>query len=172
MDDKHDPVAELMDSLRTPPGWTAHPDTMTEEKLMSSFEAHRHRNRPTRRAWMTGAALLLVLGGVGFAAAGGLDLVRRLLVEVRVETPDGVLTTTAEVETDENGVANLTIPTPDGGEAQVQIEPDASQPGATQMTVTLGSQAGEPAATDGEEVVLQTVTISATADEADEPDQP
>jgi len=160
-----DPVAEALQTLRATP-WPGQPyDTQLEEKLMQAFATQEHRSHRHHRTWLA-ALIVLGVGGVVFAAAGGINLVRSWIVHARIETSDGrVIETTAEVVPDEHGVATLTVPGLDGGEDTIVIQPDEQEDGHTQMTVTMGSMA--PTTQEGQETQVVTVTIDAQESETD-----
>src|SRR5262249_16607044 len=109
----HDPFEAGFGTLRnrewSAPGHRA----ALKETLMNEFETVGTMSRRNRnRALAVGAGILL-LGGLGFAAA------KTWLVKVEV---NGQVVDTREVTPDENGEANFKMTTGDGRDASVTVK--------------------------------------------------
>ena len=109
MQENLDPVDSALRSLAGGCWPKNGPDLETEQKLMRDFEANRRaRVAGHRRVWLP-ALVVLVLGGVVFAAAGGVDMVRGWFMTVTVEV-DGEVVAVEDVVLDEQGQATITLP--------------------------------------------------------------
>lgn len=122
---REDPVDSALEMLRAD-DWSAEtlsPDL--ENRVMQQFN-----NRPPASRFGHSRSLLLALafvaiGGVTFAAAGGVAAVQKWLVRVEI---NGEVT---EVALDENGEQTFTIDTEDGGTATVHVQQSTSPDGET-----------------------------------------
>lgn len=110
-----DPVDGALRSLggRQWPG--DHHNIELERKLMREFESKRLVSPMARHRFLVASLAILVLGSVGFAAAGGMELVRGWFT-VTVEV-DGNVVAVEEVALDEQGQATIAFPAEalDGG---------------------------------------------------------
>ena len=117
-----DSIDQALKSLQNEQ-WTTSPHRQElESKLMAQFNTPRAvtGGRHYRSLIVTLAALLI--GGAGFAAAGGPEMVKKWFVTVRLvgpngETFDGML---EPISTDENA-AEMTIETDDGTETTISV---------------------------------------------------
>ncbi|MCH7702445.1 MAG: hypothetical protein IID37_12240 [Planctomycetes bacterium] len=122
---REDPVDSALEMLRADE-WSAEncsPDL--ENRVMQQFN-----NRPPASRFGHSRSILLALafvaiGGVTFAAAGGVGALQRWLVRIEI---DGQVT---EVTLDENGEHTFTVDTEDGGTATVHIQQSTSPDGET-----------------------------------------
>ena len=148
MQNEHDPVDSALQSLGGQKWPGASHDPKLEEKLMRAFEDKRSTSRIRRHPLLAACLAVLVLGSFGFAAAGGIEMVRSWFVTIEV---NGEVITTQEVIPDENGNAEFDLPPieVDGDEATVtkitidsgEVEEDGD--GTTKMvTVSLDEDGG------------------------------
>lgn len=122
---RKDPIDSALEMLRSDE-WSAEtfsPDL--ENRVMQQFN-----NRPSGARFGKSSSLLLALafvaiGGVTFAAAGGVAAVQKWLVRVEV---NGQVT---EVALDENGEQTFTVATEDGGTATIHVQQSTSPDGET-----------------------------------------
>jgi hypothetical protein len=144
-----DPVAGALQALKSQQ-WAGgtHNDDL-EERLMREFDVKGGASRFSRHRLLAVAAAVLLIGGAGFAVAGGLDMVRSWFVTVEIgpgaiEIEEGVLeegemvTATIDVDCD-NTTITLTdsegneIPkdkyTVDEEGVTVIVEPAPDEPG-------------------------------------------
>jgi hypothetical protein len=137
-----DPVDRALESLggRQWPGYQ--PNTQLESKLMRSFDTQKTASFVARHRVLVPALALLLVASVGFAAAGGIELVRSWFITVTV---DGV-TTTHEVVPNPDGSATVTIPLPPAeGEQRIvemSIESGAADFPEGTKTVSVALSAG------------------------------
>ena len=84
MQDQLDPVDGALESLkgRTWPG--SNDNEETRNKLMQEYQSKRASSRLGRRGMVIAALGILILGGAGFAAAGGVEVVRGWFITVEV----------------------------------------------------------------------------------------
>ena len=122
-----DPVDEALDALRDR---TWHGDGTSKElrgELMKKIEENASRTGFSRRGMTVAVLALCALGTAGFAAAGGVDLIRGLFVtvevngevvdidegDITVETQGDTTTVTIDVgelsDDIEEGVAHITV---------------------------------------------------------------
>ena len=152
MNNKHDPVDNALDVLRSQE-WAAHQpfEHELENRLMSEFNPKQNVSRFTKpRALVLALALaLLTIGGVTFAATGGVEKLKRWFVTIDI---NGQVT---ELELDENGEKTFTIETDDGGMATVQIKKSGSPEECemTQVRVTKTSELDDGTAIENVEAV-------------------
>ena len=113
---------------------------------MRSFDTKRPASFVARHRVLVPALALLLVASVGFAAAGGIELVRSWFITVTI---DGV-TETHEVVPNEDGSATVTIPLPPAdGDLRV---------------VEMSIEGGEAPVPEGTKTV--SVSLSAAGDEA------
>jgi len=143
---EHDPVDSALQSLGGQKWPGASHDNELEEKLMRAFDSKRSVSRFGRHPVLVSALAVLLLGSLGFAAAGGIEMVRSWFVTIEV---NGEVIGPLEVVPDENGNAEFDIP-------PIEIEGDE----AAVATITIDS--GECGEGDGEG---STKTVSVTLDE-------
>ncbi|MBN2564040.1 MAG: hypothetical protein JXQ75_24260 [Phycisphaerae bacterium] len=124
---EQDPVDQAIKSLRSQ-AWPGESHNIElEERLMRESQSNCSVSRLGRHRVLAAALAVLVLGSVGFAAAGGVDMVKNWLLRVEI---NGQVT---EVQLDENGEKTFTINTDDGGTATVDIK-KAVSPDEGEMT--------------------------------------
>jgi len=141
MQKQHDPIESALQSLgneRWPGSDHRHE---LEEKLMREFDNKNTTSRIRRHPLLAACLAVLVLGSFGFAAAGGIEMVRNWFVTIEV---NGEVVATQTVVPDENGNAEFDIP-------PIEIEGDES----AMVTITTDG----PAPADGEGV-QRTVNVT------------
>jgi hypothetical protein len=125
---KEDPVDQALEALRSQE-WAA-PEPFNpelENRLMQAFHKPQSRSRFTRPNALALALAVLAVGGVTFAATGGVAKLKSWLLRVEI---NGQVT---EVELDDNGETTFDIDTENGGTATVHIQ-TADSPDQGQMT--------------------------------------
>ncbi len=137
MSDSSDPVDRALHALAARP-WSAGGDPAELERtLMQSFETHTHSTLFARHRVLIPTLAVLALAVGGFAAAGGVNLVRSWFATVTV---NGKVVHTGEIVPDENGQATITLPAdslPKDGEKEVSVTLDGDgSAGTTSVTVT------------------------------------
>ncbi len=80
----HDPVDRALESLRVSSWTPTNPNPLLEEKLMQEFSKNRTSRFVARRPALVIACAAFLIGGGAFAAAGGVDLIKRLFVTVDI----------------------------------------------------------------------------------------
>ena len=117
MPDKHDIVDGALQSLADQRWPGAHHNPELECKLMQAYDTQKSKNVLFRHPLIAACLAVLVLGSFGFAAAGGVEMIKALFVKVEV---DGV-----EIHDPayQGGPVNLTITTDSDG-AQTVIFTD------------------------------------------------
>ena len=145
MRNEHDPVDSALQSLggQKWPGASHNPKL--EDKLMRAFEDKRSTSRIRRHPLLAACLALLVLGSFGFAAAGGIEMVRSWFVTIEV---NGEVIGSMEVIPDENGNAEFDIP---------PIEVEGDEAAITTITIDSGEAPGDAGTT-------KTVTVSLDED--------
>ena len=118
-----DLVDRALQSLGAQP-WPGDPYNIElEKRLMRAFESNRRVSPMKRHPFLAASLAILVLASVGFAAAGGVELVRGWFT-VTVEV-DGEVVATEEVALDEHGQATIAFPAEalaEGGELSLTME--------------------------------------------------
>lgn len=147
MQNENDPVDSALRSLggQKWPGASHNPEL--EEKLMRAFENRGSTSKIRRHPLLAACLAVLVLGSVGFAAAGGIEMVRSWFVTIEV---NGEVIDSLEVVPDENGNAEFDIPpieTEDGEMTVATISIDAGESGDDEggektISVTLDEDGG------------------------------
>ncbi len=133
MNHDHDPVDSALKSLRSR-AWTAESfNPKLEEKLMQQF----NRNEPGRAfvrrpSWALALGILFV-GGVTFAAAGGIEKIRSLFVTVEVDG-EGMQVELQPVSED-TYEGTLETETQDGRQASIQVSKTQSAEEGDSMQV-------------------------------------
>jgi len=110
---------------------------------MQSFATRTSATFFARHRVLVPALVVLAVATVGFAAAGGVGLVKSWFITIAV---NGNVVHTGEIVTDENGQATITLP--DGalkdGENEVSIALEGSpDQGSEWKTVTVTDSGGE-----------------------------
>jgi hypothetical protein len=142
---EHDPVDSALQSLGGQKWPGASHNTELEDKLMRAFDNRGSVSRIRRHPLLAACLAVLVLGSLGFAAAGGIEMVRSWFVTIEV---NGEVIGSMEVVPDENGNAEFDIP-------PIDVEGDE----AAVTTITIDS--GE---VDGGAGTAKTVTVSLDED--------
>ena len=142
MHEDKDPVAGALQALKNQRWAGGTQDDDLEKKLMQAFDSNTRAPRGGGRRALVAAVAVLFLGGVGFAAVGGVGLVRSWFLDITVEGPNGeVIQVQTDVTPDEDGRATFTIPTGDGGEAEVTMEVQEEEDGEQKsISVTLADR--------------------------------
>jgi hypothetical protein len=142
---EHDPVDSALQSLggQKWPGASHNPEL--EDKLMRVLEDKGSVSRIRRHPLLAACLAVLVLGSLGFAATGGIEMIRSWFVTIEV---NGEVIGPMEVVPDENGNAEFDIP-------PIEVEGDE----AAVATITIDS--GEAA---GDAGTPKTVTVSLDED--------
>jgi hypothetical protein len=108
---------------------------------MRELESKRSATMFGRHPVLGVALAIVVLGSLGFAAAGGVGLLKSWFVTTEI---NGQVIDTREVVPDENGYASFTIPVPDTeGEAEISTTIQGTGDGHKTINVTLsGNEEG------------------------------
>jgi hypothetical protein len=126
-----DPVDSALDLLRSEQWTGENQNLQLEQKLMTAFH-HQHAQRRFPRSRTTMAALAFIaLGGVAFAATGGVSRLAGWFLNVQINGED------YQVELDESGQASFTLDTEDGAEAAVHIARGVGGSGEQMTTVNV-----------------------------------
>ena len=166
MQDQFDPVDGALESLkgRTWPG--SNDNEETRNKLMQEYQSKRASSRLGRRGMVIAALAILVLGGAGFAAAGGVEVIRGWFITVEIDgrvidldNADMTIETEGDMtivtikdaefdETVEGGTAKVTMVgfAPDESrstEDEIAGEAQLSTQEVHEVRVTIGSQEPE-----------------------------
>jgi hypothetical protein len=143
-----DPVDDALQSLvgRQWPGANHNPEL--EQRLMQNFENPPPVSLLARHKILVSVLAVLLLAGVSFAAAGGVELIRSWFLTIQV---NGTVVHSGEIQVDEHGQDTLTLPkgslqADQNGQVTVGLEMhgDASD----------GPQANTISITDGEKEVI------------------
>ena len=113
---------------------------------MRAFEDRGSTSKIRRHPLLAACLAVLLLGSLGFAAAGGIELVRSWFVTIEV---NGEVITTQEVIPDENGNAEFDIP---------PIEVEDGEVAVTTITIDSGEEEDEDDGT------MKTITVSLDED--------
>lgn len=129
MQNETDPLDSALDSLRGQRWPGEHYNNQLKDKLMKELQTKHSSFRLGRRGALVAALALLVFGSVGFAAVGGVELVKSWFMTVSVEV-DGEVIAVEDVELDEDGQATIALP-PDalenGEELSFSIEAGSAE---------------------------------------------
>lgn len=128
---REDPVDSALEMLRADE-WSAEncsPDL--ENRVMQQFNNRPPASRLGHSRSILLALAFVAIGGVTFAAAGGVGALQRWLVRIEI---DGHVT---EVTLDENGEHTFTVDTEDGGTATVHIQQSTSLEGGERTQVAI-----------------------------------
>ncbi len=170
MQDQQDPVDGALTSLkgRQWPGDSTNNET--KDILMQEFQKNRSSARLGRHPVLVAALAIVLLGSVGFAAAGGVQMVRNWIVTVEVEIDGEIVEIDdANVTIEENGdevtvtLDALEIPGdhPEGATATVTLITTEDMP--AEVTITEGSTDE-----DGETVEGSVTTVNVNVEAADD----
>lgn len=124
MYDNPDPIDRALASLRSQ-HWTGEPHKVElEEKLMKMYRAKNLSFHIGQHRVLTTLLAVLLIGGVGFAAAGGVEVVKTLFVTVRILGPNGEVYETTDVEPIEyeDGAATAVIDMGEGQQATLELQ--------------------------------------------------
>jgi hypothetical protein len=173
-----DPVDRALESLRCT-AWTQRGhEHQLEERLMQEFDSRTVRSRINRYSVPIVALIVVLIGGAGFAATGGVQAAKNVLIKVKLMGADGALIEGEfQPVLDESGEARFQVLRSDGKTANVVVQPVdgnlISIPGSTegqphQIMVQVGTEgetldpkklqllAGEEAG----KITLQRVTVT------------
>lgn len=138
MQDQLDPIDNAFESLRGRQWPGAYHNHQLREKLMREFLTRQSSSRLRRRGTLIATLALLVLGSAGFAAAGGVEMVKSWFVTVEVkingEVVD-VVDTEAIIETDGD---QMTITIED-----LELDTEVDGPTTAEVTVIAVDEASE-----------------------------
>lgn len=128
---------------------------------MHEFNATTASHRFGKHPVLLAALAVLLIGSVGFAATGGIGLVKDWLVKVYIdgEEVDAEIT---ECYEDENGTTHMKLDMGEAGEAELQIVPD--QDG---QVATIDVTAGLTKDADGDGVVEFGIGMEESASESE-----
>lgn len=133
-----DPIDDAFESLkgRSMPGDAY--DPQLKERLMREFNANRSENHHRRRLILAAALAFVLLGGAGFAAAGGIEMVKSWFITIEVDgKPIAVEEFNGNITVEEDGeITTVTVDLPEGA---VDL-PDGIVEGQV-VTVHLSSEA-------------------------------
>ncbi len=98
---------------------------------MQEYHTNRSSSHPRRRGLIAAMLAVVLLGSVGFAAAGGVEMVKGWFMNVTVSV-DGEVIASEDIVLDEDGTGTIVLP------------PNAVD-GAEELTFTVESaETGEP----------------------------
>ena len=147
MHNQHDIVDSALQSLagRRWPGDPHNPEL--ESKLMQTFDKQKSKNMIFRHPLLAACLAVLVLGSFGFAAAGGVDVIKAWIVKVEVNGTEihdpafegGPVTLT--ITTDDNGNQTVIVTDQNGRplDADAEITTEIVEADACTLTVTPAS---------------------------------
>lgn len=118
MQGKNDPVDNVMESLGSRPWPGDYDNQQLKEKIMQKCHRQSSGSGFRSRGALIATLAFVVLGSVGFTAAGGIEMLKGWIITVEVEGGDGTVTIDEDdihIETDDAGVTTLTI---DGAEVE------------------------------------------------------
>lgn len=152
MHNDQDPVDVALNYLRSTARAPFIPDAKLEEKLMRSFDNNSTSSRLAKYRTLLIASAVTMLGGAGFAAAGGADVVKSWFVTVELTGEDGqVFIAVLEPVEGKDGTATMDLDLGNGQQASVGIwrltgltvDDPLSELGedATMINVTLNGEA-------------------------------
>ena len=137
MNDKHDPVDRALRSLRSAQ-WTGEShNAKLEEKLMQEFHTNHTSSFVSRHRTLAAALAIVLVGGAGFAAAGGTEAVKQLFVTLQIIGPNGetqVVDAILEPTDDGGGSATMNLNAGDGKEATILLEKVPDEDAETETT--------------------------------------
>ena len=144
MSDHIDPVDRALQSLGGRHWTDAAGNSELEQRLMQSYGTQSTTSFFARHRVLIPAVAVLAMAAAGFAAVGGVGLIKSWFATVTV---NGKVVHTGEIVPDENGQATITLPEgslPKDGEKQVSVTLDGNAvAGSGAMTVTVtGSESG------------------------------
>jgi len=179
MQSSRDPLERALSSLSSG-GWAhGNHERQLEEVLMKEFDrsARRSRRGAIRGLWIAGLAVLI--GGAGFAATGGREVVRKVLIRVHLIGADGAVFEGELAPLGESGDYQTQVALEDGRQADLQIRVAPDEIGVErrgkQVTVQVQGEGGIVSAEkinilrDVESVAgaPQTIQIEMISDDAD-----
>ncbi len=117
MQGKNDPVDNVMESLGSRPWPGDYDNQQLKEKIMQKCHKQSSGSRFRGRGTLIATLAFVVLGSVGFTAAGGIELLKGWIITVEVEGGGDVTIDEDDIhiETDDAGVTTITI---DGAEVE------------------------------------------------------
>ncbi len=117
MQGNNDPVDNVMESLGSRPWPGDYDNQPLKEKIMQKCNTQSSGSGFRNRGTLVATLAFVLLGAVGFTAAGGVELLKGWIITVEVDGADGVTIDADDIhiETDDNGVTTLTI---DGAEVE------------------------------------------------------
>jgi len=84
MKDQLDPVESALESLKSR-HWPGGHNSQLKDKLMREYQMKRSFSGPGRRGALIATLAILVLATAGFAAAGGVELIRGWFITVEID---------------------------------------------------------------------------------------
>lgn len=116
MNDSRDPVDSAFDALRSQRWAAGNHNLELEDQLMQEFNNRRTTPRFARSRTLLIALGVVTLGGVAFAASGGVAQLKNWFVTVEINGE------VSQVQLDENGENTFTVDNADGSTATVHIQ--------------------------------------------------
>ena len=116
MQGKNDPVDNVMESLGSRPWPGDYDNQQLKEKIMQKCNTQRSGSGFRSRGALVATLAFVLLGAVGFTAAGGVELLKNWIITVEVDGSDVPITIDADdiqIETDDDGVTTVTIDSAD-----------------------------------------------------------
>jgi len=159
------PLDSALETLRSREWEPGNHRTKLEEQLMHEFNAKTASHRFGKHPVLLAALAVLLIGSVGFAATGGIGLVKDWLVKVYIdgEEIDAEIT---ECYEDENGTTHMKLDLGAAGEAELQIVPDEDG-----QVATIDVTAGLTEDADGDGVVEFGIGMEESASESESDDE-
>jgi len=135
---RNDPVDDVLESLGGRPWPGDYDNRQLKEKIMQKCHTQSSRSSFRSRGALIATLAFVLLGAVGFTAAGGFEMIKGWIITAEVEGGGNVTIDEDDVsiETNDDGVTTITI---DGAEVE------GAEEGAT-VTITATS-AGCPGGT-------------------------
>ncbi len=158
MHENHDPLDRALASLRSQQ-WTGQSHrTKLEEELMNQFNSRHSTTSVHKHRTLIASLAVLLIGGVGFAATGGTETVRRIFVTLKLAGPNGEEVQGCVLEMLEEGVDGpITIDLDMGDGQQGTVVLQRIEPG----TLLADGEAS------GEGIILTKVHIDAVVADSD-----
>jgi hypothetical protein len=156
-----DPVEDALASLGGRRWPKEYDNIQLKDKIMNSVQTKQSGSSLRRRPALAATLALLVLGSAGFAAAGGIQMIKGLIVTVEVEGVDGSITVDmakADIQTD-GDMTTITLDRDD-----LDIDGDIGD--GAKITITATSDGGMlRTVMDADGNVIQTTPVNASSDD-------